>query len=464
MSPGKLRQLGEVAFSSQRYEEALSYYGEAVKAEPENSTNYYKLFRVHQRMRRQNDALDDLTKAIQYTPDNVEYRKQRGKMYMSMGKCGEAAEDYNTVSGLTEEAMRAHSCKISIENAKMFHEREDWQNAFNAVNKALSFTDTSPELLMMRAKAALELDDYYSTVMDAGKVIKLDANNIDAYQLRGDAYFWLGEHEMSKNHYREALRSDPEHAGCKNGHKLIKKIDKKAKKADDAAAAGKHEEAIAMYEEAIGYVPNHLNFVRPTLQKKARLHSKIGQHDRAIEIAQNLLEVDDESADGYVLLGEVQLAAEKFEDAVRTYKQGYEETEDDVFKEKIQQAEAALKQSKTKNYYKILGVPRNADSKEIKKAYKKLAILYHPDKNMDNQEEAQKKFQEVAEANEVLSDDELRGKYDRGEDVFENQGGSEGIGSTTWVVITFFSTIRMVCSWTQEARVWVRMVSQLVAD
>jgi len=166
--------------------------------------------------------------------------------------------------------------------------------------------------------------------------------------------------------------------------------------------------------------------VRPTLQKKARLHSKIGQHDRAIEIAQNLLEVDDESADGYVLLGEVQLAAEKFEDAVRTYKQGYEETEDDVFKEKIQQAEAALKQSKTKNYYKILGVPRNADSKEIKKAYKKLAILYHPDKNMDNQEEAQKKFQEVAEANEVLSDDELRGKYDRGEDVFENQGGGGG--------------------------------------
>merc|ERR1739841_36030 len=82
--------------------------------------------------------------------------------------------------------------------------------------------------------------------------------------------------------------------------------------------------------------------------------------------------------------------------------------------------------SKTKNYYKILGVSRNADAKEIKKAYKKMAIQYHPDKNPDNQEEAQKKFQEVAEAHEVLSNDEMRAKYDRGEDVFENQGGGGG--------------------------------------
>ena len=49
----------------------------------------------------------------------------------------------------------------------------------------------------------------------------MESNNIEAYQLRGDAYFWLGEHEMSKNHYREALRFDPEHKGCKNGHRLI---------------------------------------------------------------------------------------------------------------------------------------------------------------------------------------------------------------------------------------------------
>jgi curved DNA-binding protein CbpA len=67
-----------------------------------------------------------------------------------------------------------------------------------------------------------------------------------------------------------------------------------------------------------------------------------------------------------------------------------------------------LKQSKTKDYYKILGITRNADKSEVKKGYKKQAMVWHPDKNKGNEEEAEKKFQEIAEAYEVLSDDEVR--------------------------------------------------------
>ena len=90
------------------------------------------------------------------------------------------------------------------------------------------------------------------------------------------------------------------------------------------------------------------------------------------------------------------------------------------------EAQVALKQSKEKNYYKILGVSRTATSKEIKSAYRKLALQWHPDKvKEDQKEEAEKKFQDIGEAYEVLSDEELRAKYDRGEDVFENQGGQQ---------------------------------------
>ena len=60
-----------------------------------------------------------------------------------------------------------------------------------------------------------------------------------------------------------------------------------------------------------------------------------------------------------------------------------------------------------RDYYKVLGVGKSADSKEIKKAYRKLAIKYHPDKNPDNQE-AEAKFKEAAEAYEVLSNSEKR--------------------------------------------------------
>lgn len=65
-----------------------------------------------------------------------------------------------------------------------------------------------------------------------------------------------------------------------------------------------------------------------------------------------------------------------------------------------------------RDYYDVLGVSRNADAAEIKSAYRKLAIKYHPDKNPDNAE-AEEKFKEAAEAYEVLSNPEKKSRYDQ---------------------------------------------------
>ncbi len=80
-----------------------------------------------------------------------------------------------------------------------------------------------------------------------------------------------------------------------------------------------------------------------------------------------------------------------------------------------------------KDYYKVLGVSKNATKDEIKKAYRKLAVKFHPDKNKGNKE-AEEKFKEINEANEVLSDEEKRKKYDQfGENwQYYQQSGQQG--------------------------------------
>ena len=65
-----------------------------------------------------------------------------------------------------------------------------------------------------------------------------------------------------------------------------------------------------------------------------------------------------------------------------------------------------------RDYYEVLGVNKTASKEEIKKAYRKIAMKYHPDRNPDNKE-AEEKFKEASESYEVLSDDDKRAKYDR---------------------------------------------------
>jgi DnaJ family protein C protein 3 len=85
----------------------------------------------------------------------------------------------------------------------------------------------------------------------------------------------------------------------------------------------------------------------------------------------------------------------------------------------LQKAEIALKRSKEKDYYKVLGVPHDADELQIKGAYRRMVKLHHPDKAIRlgvTKEDAEKKMAAINEAYEVLSDPELKARFDRGDD------------------------------------------------
>lgn len=94
-----------------------------------------------------------------------------------------------------------------------------------------------------------------------------------------------------------------------------------------------------------------------------------------------------------------------------------------------------------RDYYEILGVNKSASAAEIKKAYRKMAIKFHPDKNPDDQE-AETKFKEAAEAYEVLSNADKKARYDQfGHQAFEGGGGFGGGGMNMDDIFSQFGDI-----------------------
>ncbi|MBN2134962.1 MAG: molecular chaperone DnaJ [Acidobacteria bacterium] len=92
-----------------------------------------------------------------------------------------------------------------------------------------------------------------------------------------------------------------------------------------------------------------------------------------------------------------------------------------------------------RDYYEVLGVSRDVTDQELKKAYRALALKYHPDKNPDNQSEAEEKFKEITEAYSVLIDAEKRSRYDRfGHDGLRMGNGMGGYDAS---IFTDFSDI-----------------------
>lgn len=445
-SPGKLRSLAEEAITQRDYNAALSHYQSAISLEPTNGLNFHKLYRLQLRMKHYNKALDSITNAVQVNErdaSSIPYRFEKAKLLTLLGQCERAMEEYkmltqfHTVNQWTDEQrnlrVEAYSCNDHLTKAHAGFSEEDYATAVHHYNAVLHYLELNavPDILYTKCIAEFQTRDYYGVISNSGKLLKAFPNHIEAYCLRGDSYTKLGEFNVALDHYRSGLKLDPEHKGCKASHKFVKSITKKVSRGDAALEKKDFDGAIEYFYQALELdKENSMGaFSRNLVLKIAQVHLDAGNAKESVVVAKRHVE-ESESIEGFFVLGDALIGNEEFQEAVQVFQRAVEfEPNEDVkkCKEKLQQAQVALKQSKEKNYYKILNIPRTADKKKIKKAYRDMALKWHPDKvPEDKKDEAEGKFQDISEAYEVLSDEELKGKYDRGEEVFENQGGGGG--------------------------------------
>nr|BAD25246.1 putative DNAJ heat shock N-terminal domain-containing protein [Oryza sativa Japonica Group] len=362
-------------------------------------------------LRKYDGSLGLLNAVLEVEPNHSEAYRQRASVLRHKCRYKEAEGDYSKYlelkpgsSSVEKELSQLLQAQNALESAYGQFESHDFSKVLDYINKiVLVFSPDCLKAKLLKAKALLALKDYSTVISETGFILKEDEDNLDALLLRGRAYYYLADHDVASRHYQKGLRLDPEHSELKKAYFGLKNLVKKTKSAEDNAAKGKLRVSAEDYKASLAMDPDHTSYNVHLYLGLCKVLVKLGRGKEAISSCTEALNIDGELVDAL--------------------------TQDMGIREALMRAEKQLKLSKRKDWYKILGISKTASAAEIKRAYKKLALQWHPDKNVDKREEAENMFREIAAAYEVLGDEDKRVRYDRGEDLDEmNMGGGGGGG------------------------------------
>jgi tetratricopeptide (TPR) repeat protein len=372
--PEKLLSAAEREFRNKAYEASIRLYGEALASAPLSPSPaafkakaYYGRHKAYMSAQRMPAAINDLSAAIDADGAHVLAHLQRGNLQLLTGRCAEAARDYERVLNLDATKRDAHSrlpharaCATALERVEHAKRGGNWRMVRELLNEAMAENraTAAPSLLLARAEASLNIGEgeREEALADLARVLKLDGNNVRAYGMRGSALYLHGDYATARAHFQQGLKVDPEDAACKEGYRKVKAVVKAKESADAAAARGDFGLVIVALESGCSIDRGNRNWLRECLPRLARAYLRVGNRGAASTTARQAVSVDDELAEAHYVLGECHLQAEEYEEATREGKRAHElDRGNGDFANFAQRAEAALRQSKTKDYYKILG-------------------------------------------------------------------------------------------------------------
>merc|ERR1711953_1072876 len=419
------------------YSDALSHFHAAVDADPSNYMSYYKRATVYLAMSRSRPALSDLDTVLTKKPDFLKARHQRGGVLLKMGRLDEAHIDLENVvrkEPTNEEAQKQYSMVNSLkERIEEIKDHINWgsfEAAIESLNEVLEFIPWDASLRELRAEAYLGLGNVIHAISDIRSVTKLTSDNTAAFFKLANLHYQIGEADESLGEIRECLKLDPEHKDCYPLYKKLKKVAKFLTLAKDSREQQDWEECVNNAQKVLKNEPSVEGIKFHAYDRLCHCQKEAGRPVESRKACSEAIKIEDEPR-LYCDRAESYLLEDMYDEALNDYRAALERDEGfSRAKEGMAKAQKLQKQAGKRDYYKILGVKRTASKKEISKAYKKLALQWHPDKFQDEEDKkkAEKKFMDIAAAKEVLTDEEMRQKYDQGEDPLDPENGQGGGG------------------------------------
>jgi DnaJ family protein C protein 7 len=360
------------------------------------------------------EALEDCKTADELDPGNQKILMRLGRLYTSLGRPDEALDAFHSINppASAKDIQPALTMHKYIKQAQEVTANEGSGSmviyALNEAEKGLGAGISRPrKWQLMRGESHLRMGGVNSlgeAQNIAMSLLRQNNQDPEALVLRGRALYAQGENDKALQHFRQALNCDPDMKPAVKNLRMVQKLERLKQDGNAAFKAGRYQEAIDKYSQALEVDPANKNTNSKILQNRALCNSKLKKWSNAISDCDKALQLDPSYTKARKTRAKALGESGNWEEASREFKAIHEENPSEPgIAQEIRNAELEMKKSKRKDYYKILGIEKDATEQEIKKAYRKLAIIHHPDKNPDD-DGAADRFKEIQEAHETLSD------------------------------------------------------------
>ncbi|XP_046670513.1 dnaJ homolog subfamily C member 3 [Homalodisca vitripennis] len=417
-------EMGRLFLSKGQLQDALSHYHAAVDGDPHNYLTYFKRGTVYLALGKAKSAIADLDKVIELKPDFIAAKQQRANAFLKQGDLHLAKQDFidiYVVDGNEESEQAIQKIDVLsryVDSARQHLSDENHAQAIDLLTMIIEDCPWSYEMRELRSMAYVATGDTTSAILDLRSANKLQSDSTAGYLKLAMLHYQLGQAQESLREVRECLKLDPEHKDCFPHYKKVKKIDKLISDCHSAIEEKRYDNCIDSALKLLKSEDQVQMIQYVAKEKLCHCYLQSDQITSSLQYCGAALAIHKDPA---VLCdrAEAYIASDMFDDAIRDFQDALELNQHfQRAKDGVQRAQQLQKQAEKRDYYKILGVGRRATKTDITKAYRKLALKWHPDNFQDEIEkkQAEKKFMDIAAAKEVLTDPEKRERFDKGED------------------------------------------------